>query len=200
MKKGFTIAIACILLGTLSPILFRRYTVPLVSRGGVTAFVSRPLVLPWNENEFGVYAGKSKVFGLWVDAWDFPAFIYPFADGQRYLCVYNDDTSVLVFVVDLAISDNSHPPASSSGWPTNDYARNYLAGRITNVMLETAPGTRIRLPTSAELEEGSRDLTNLTSQQFRKFSIPAIDLGVYRLYWTKENLLKSLEPNRQSVW
>jgi hypothetical protein len=37
---------------------------------------------------------------MWAGFFEFPVFLYSFSDGQRSLCVYDDDTDVLVFVID----------------------------------------------------------------------------------------------------
>jgi hypothetical protein len=198
VRKNTTIAVVCFVLILLSPALFRKYTVPLLSNGKAVAVATRPFVFPWNDNEFSVYAGKSKVFGLWADIWDFPVFVYPFADGKRYLCIDDDDTSVPVFVVDLNGSATNNPPNSQS-WPTDDHARQYLAGRMTNVVMEIATGCRIRLPTRPELEESSSNITSLSPQQLRTTSFPSADLGLIRSYWTKEDLLAAIATNRHGV-
>src|SRR5271168_5149179 len=97
-SKMLIIAVSIFLLVLLSPILFRKYHVPLISNGKTVAMTTRPVVLPWNDNKFSVYVGKSKAFSLLTDLWNFPMFIYPLAGDQRFLCVYDDDTATLVFV------------------------------------------------------------------------------------------------------
>jgi hypothetical protein len=133
---------------------------------------------------------------LWGDAFDFPLFIYPFADDQRFLCIYDDDTAMLVFVVDFASSPES--VIKQSEWPPNDYTRSYLAQRATNVVMKTKG--LVRLPVLSELQEVSSNLTSITSSQFKTASFPVLDLGLYRSYWPKEALLSALHTNRQACW
>lgn len=160
------------------------------------AVAKRPFAMPWNDNEYGVYAGKSKVFSLWGDIFDFPLLIYPFADGKRYLCIDDDDTSVLVFIVDLrGPTPNS---SGSSGWPADDYTRTCLARRATNVVMDTKGS--VRLPSFEEVQEVSSNLVRMSSKQFKAASFPCMDLGVYRFYWPKEVLLSELATNRHSLW
>lgn len=196
MKKYVSFFAAIALLILLSPILCRKYTVPLVSNGKVIAVAKRPFVWPSKDNEFGVYVGKSKIFSLWGDFADSPVLIYPFADGKRFLCIDDDDTSVLVFVVDLGSS--IQVSTNSSLWPPNDYLRTYMAGRMTNVMIMNTG--RVRLPTYAEVQETSSNLRALTEAELRARSFPSGDFGIYRFYWSKAELLSEVATNRQSVW
>src|SRR5215472_780427 len=92
------------LIMSLMPVAGRKSIVPLMSQGKTVAIAKRPSALAWNDNECGVYVGRTNAFSLWGDFFDFPLFIYPFADGERFLCIYDFDTSVLVFVVDFAPS------------------------------------------------------------------------------------------------
>jgi hypothetical protein len=180
----------------LSPILFRKFTVLLTSDGKVTAVAKRPFVFPWNDNEFSVYQGSSKIFSLWGDVWDDPLFIHPFADEKRFLCIYDDDTSVLVFVLDLntsLISSGKRPT-----WPSDDFLRSYMATRMSKVVMETH-GV-VRLPTYSELKEAAQELKSLTQSQLEAISFPQADFGVYRIYWSKKVLLSELEPGRRSAW
>ena len=195
-RVGCVVLIASALLILLSPALLRKRTVPLVSNGKVMAFVTRPLALPWNDDEVSVFVGKEKVFRLWEDFFDFPLFIYPFADGQRFLCIEDDDTSVLVFVVDFSASATN--ATNVNGWPPNDYLRNYMAGRAPGVVI----GTKgvVRLPMQAEVQEVSSHLAGLAPGQFKKESFPAWDIGIYRAYWPKDQLMLELSTNRSSVW
>jgi hypothetical protein len=189
--------VTCAVLVGLGPFLFRKRTVPLMSDGRIVAIAKRPW--SWSsegENEFGVYVGKTKAFGLWVDMFDSPIFIYPFADGERYLCIDDDDTAILTFIVDFAATGTIG--TNLSGWPPNDYTRNYLAERAPHVVMDTK-GT-IRLPSLEEVREVSRYLMKLTPSQLDSISFPAADFGLYRFYSPKEFLLKQLSTNRQSVW
>ena len=67
-------------------------------------------------------SGKQKI-SVCGEIFDFPLFIYPFADEKRFLCVYDDDTAVLVFIVDFNAAITN--VTDSHGWPPNDYTRNY---------------------------------------------------------------------------
>jgi hypothetical protein len=122
-------------------------------------------------------------------------FIYPFADKQRFLCIDDDDTCFLVFVVDF--SSSSTKTVDSSGWPPDSYTRNYMASRSTNVVTDTIG--YVRLPSFKEVQETSDYLTKLTPKQFKSMSLPSIDFGMYRLYWPKDTLLACLATNRESV-
>jgi len=194
-RKGLIIATTALLV-LLIPVIFRMHNVPLISNGEVVAMAKRSFAPHWSEGTVDVYVGKVKVFSLWADMFDFPLFIYPFADTQRFLCIYDDDTSVLVFVVNFGAADINTP--NSSQWPTNDYVKTYVAKRATNVVMETKGF--VRLPNYSELEEASSNLMSLTSGQFKTTSFPSDDFGVYRFYWTKEDLLSELATNRSSLW
>jgi hypothetical protein len=70
MKKRAIILIAIYLVASvglvvLSPLLFRKRTVPLVVNDKVVAVAKLPLV--WGESKNGVYVGKTKNFSLWRD-------------------------------------------------------------------------------------------------------------------------------------
>src|ERR1035437_463468 len=196
MRKLAIILGAIMLLLLLIPVFGRKYSVPLMSNGKIVATAQRPYALPWNDNEFSVYAGKSKLFSLWGDAFDFPLFIHPFTDGQRFLCIDDDDTAVLVFVVDFGPSRAS--ATNTLQWPPDDYLRGYLAQRATNVVMNTKG--LVRLPTHSEIQDVSSNLTTLTPSQFRTTSFPVWDLGLCRFYWPKEALLAALHTNRQKCW
>ncbi|MGO8931921.1 MAG: hypothetical protein ACLQU3_34125 [Limisphaerales bacterium] len=196
MSKLAISVVAAILLVVLSPALLRKRTVPLVSEGKVVAVAKRPFAMPWSDNEFPVYAGKSKVFSLWGDAFDGPLFIFPFADRKRFMCIDDDDTAVLVFVVDFSGPTTNR--SDTPGWPPDDYTRKHLADRATNVVVETKGA--IRLPSYAEVQEVSRNLVSLTPSQLDAVSFPWWDLGIYRSYTPVEFLLRQLQTNRHSCW
>jgi hypothetical protein len=196
MSKRAIIILTASLLLLGSPVLLRKYTVPLVSNGKVVAVARRPLVMPWMDSAYAVYAGKTKLFSLWGDFFEGPLFIYPFADGQRFLCIHDFDVEVLVFVVDCGGSATNlqYPPQ----WPPNDYTRRCLAEGATNVVIETKG--LVRLPSYAEVQEVSRSLVDLTPRRLNAASFPCWNLGVCRCYLPKEFLLRQLDTNRQSVW
>lgn len=196
MKRLIASIALLVLLILLSPILCRKYRVPLVSNGKVVAVATRPIVTPWNEREFDVYAGKSKAFGLWADLFDFPVYIYPFPDGKRFLCIDDNDTSVLVFVV--CLHGSSPSGTGSPVWPSNDYVRNYMASAMTNIVIGS--NILVRLPTYAELQETASNLASLTEAQVKTASFPTGDLGLYRFYWTRDDLLSEIKTNRSSLW
>lgn len=196
MSKRVIIVLAFIVIILSLPALLRKRSVALVSDGRVVAVAKRPFVMPWRENEFDVYVGKSRVFGLWGDFFDFPLFIYPFADGKRFLCIDDDDTSDLVFIVDLRGPTTN--VSGSFGWPPDNYTRNYMARRATKVVMETKGS--VRLPSFAEVQEASSNLVGLPARQFKAASFPSADFGVYRFYCPKGALLSDLDTNRRSVW
>jgi len=196
VKREKLTIFAFVLLILLSPVLFRKRTVQLVSNGKVVGVAKRSFVPHWNDSAVDIYIGKKKVFSLWSDFFDFPLFIYPFPDKQRFLCMDDDDTSVLVFIVDFNVSGTN--VSHSSKWPSDDYVRTYMASRATNVVMETKGF--VRLPNYSELQEVSSNFASLTSKQFKAISFPSGDLGIYCFYWTKEKLLSELAPDRKSVW
>jgi len=192
-RKGAIIVVALALLILLCPVVFRKRTVPIVSDGRVVAVAKRPFAFPWSDNEFGVYVGKSKVFSLWGDIFDVPLFIYPFRDGQRFLCIYDYDVEDFAFVVDFSASATN--TSRQTRWPSYDASRATMAAWATNVVLE-AKGVA-RLPSYAELQEASSGLASLTSKQFRATSFPLWDAGIYRSYALRESLLVDLQTNRE---
>jgi hypothetical protein len=89
------VVIFCFVL--LSPVVLRKCTIPLFSGSKAVAVAQRRL-----SGDVDVYVGKSKAFRLdcsssWVE---FPVLVFPLDDGQRFLCIYDNDTEVPVFVVD----------------------------------------------------------------------------------------------------
>jgi hypothetical protein len=193
MRRRFIVIILSVLLVLALPVLFRKRTVPLASGKGV-AVAKHPFVMPWRESKIRVYAGGSNVFSLWGGMFEFPLFIHAFNDGERFLCIYDDDIAVLVFVVDLSAGN----AADSSGWPPDECTRTYLAQRATNIMIETKGS--VRLPSYREVQETSVSMASLTPGQLRAASFPCADFGVYRFYWSKESLLNAVYTNRHSVW
>ena len=106
-------------------------------------------------------------------------------------------TSVLVFVVDFWVADTNAPEffqmASLTIMLEHDIAK-----RATNVVMDTKGF--VRLPNYSELQEASSNLMSLTPWQFKTTLFPSGDFGIYRFYWTKEDLLSELATNRNSVW
>jgi hypothetical protein len=183
-----------LLLLLFSPFLLRKRNVPIVSNGRIVAVAKRPL--PWSGNEVGVYADGTKIFSLWADTFDFPVYVYPFGEGEKFLCIYDDDTSVPVFVVDL--NTQATNIAAQSGWPPDGYTRNYLAQRATNCVVETKG--RVRLPTCSEVQEAAQSIAKMSPGEIRRTSFPATDFGVWRFYWLKQAMLNAVATNRHSVW
>jgi len=97
--------------------LFGTRSVKLRANGKVVAAVKLPSPLSWGDEEYAVYDGETKLFSIWGDFFDCPLCLYAFADGKRFLCVDDDDTSMLVFIVDLRSGSTNLP--RSSDWPPN---------------------------------------------------------------------------------
>jgi hypothetical protein len=178
-----------------SPILFRKRTISLRLNDRTVAVAKRSVLPAWDDGVVNVYAGKEKIFSLWTSAFTSPLFFYPFADGQRFLCDYNDDTAILVFVVDFRTSVTN---ATAFSWPGDDFARKEMAARATNVVMETKG--IVRLPTYAELQEVSTYLIDATPQQIKNASFPYCDLGILWNYAEKNFLLADVATNRQASW
>ena len=195
MKRVF-IAVVLVLLILSLPALLRKRRVNLVSNGKVAAVASLPSILPWEEGAYEVYEGKTKLFSLWGDYFDFPILILPFPDGKRYLCIYDYDVSVLVFVVDTGGAATN--VTSVPHWPIDGYVRECLTQGMTNVVLSSKGS--VRLPDLSEVQEASRMIRSMTPAQYRYGSFPSLDLGVRRWYWPQAKLLLDLETNRSSVW
>ena len=191
--------ILCPILLILSFVIFQKPVTLLKVNGKVTAVATRFFITPiLTDGSVNIHAGKEN-FSLWEDFFDGPVFIYPFADGKRFLCDYDDDTSMLDFVVDFR--DSATNELRSSGWPPNDngmgdriglgdYTRTYMASRMTNVVY--APKGIVRLPNYAELQEVSSYLTSTNSTP--------IKAGYFKFFGSKESLLLDLATNRNSVW
>src|SRR5579859_6394961 len=126
---------AVLLLALLGIAMFGSRTVVLTSGGGVVAVATEPAGPPWSDRVVTFRVGGSNVFGVWKDLFDFPMFVYSFADTRRFLVVYDDDTSVPTFVVDCGGSGTnaSKPPL----WPPDDYTRQYLEQRATNLVVNS---------------------------------------------------------------
>ncbi len=141
MRKLVIAAGVSALIILLMPIVARKYRIPLISNGKMVATAKRPGVLPWQTNELTVYVGQSKMFSLWDDFFDFPLFVYPFTDGRRFMCIYDYDTAVLVFVVDFAHSatNTTKPPE----WPSDAYTRKVLTEGAANVVMKTKGFVRL---------------------------------------------------------
>ena len=169
-------------------LVFGPRNVKLRANGKVVAVVKLPSVLLWGDEEYPVYAGEAKWFSIRGDFFDCPLCIYTFADGKRFLCVDDDDTSILVFVVDLRSGSTNIP--RSSDWPPNSglmgsYVRDFLEHRAPQVMIEGS--NYIRLPNMAEVREAASNIDNVSRLTLLPF--PPI-----------EKFLEDLATNRASVW
>lgn len=158
------------------------------ANGKVVATVKLPAPLRWGDKEYAVYAGETKLFSIWGDFFDSPLCLYAFADGKRFLCVDDDDTSMLVFVVDLRSGSTNLP--RSSDWPPNSgsmgsYVRDYLEHRAPQVMIEGS--NYVRLPNMAEVREAASNIDNMSR-------LTLFPLG------NKTWILNNLATNRASVW
>jgi hypothetical protein len=122
--------------------------------------------------------------------------MYCFVDTKRFLCVYDDDTAVLAFVVDCGATGTN--ALDQPLWPPDSDTREYLAKRATNVVVQSKG--LVRLPSYAEVQEAVSSLRTWTPRQFRAASFPSLDLGFYRFGISKEFVLMALDTNRQSCW
>jgi hypothetical protein len=181
VKRKFQVAIAIVLVIILCFVLLvavlflvQKPFVPLKVNGKIAAVARRSFFQHiGNYGSADVYAGKKKIFSMWEDYWSGPVFIYPFADGKRFLCDYDDDTSLLDFVVDIDASGT-----------------NVLNSRMTNVGFETKG--IVRLPNDAELQEVVSYLNGTTATSTKAGYFDFFFFG------TKQ-LLLDLATNRQSV-
>src|SRR5262245_42209376 len=65
--------------------------------GKRSVVASRPSGLPWKDRVVTIRREGTNMFGIWETLFERPLFFYSFPDGQKFLCVYNDDITVLVF-------------------------------------------------------------------------------------------------------
>jgi len=194
MKRlGWTIAVilVCPVLFVLGRIGLQRPTVPLRVDGKVVAVVDQPLFRPlWRTDIASVYQGDERLFSFaenyLLDGG--PAVIYPFADGKRFFCDYDDDTARLDFVVDFTGAASNH---LSAGWPSDAYVRSHLERRMTNVIFETK-GV-VRLPDAGERREVLGFLADDHAAKTEAY------FG-YGGRLDKEMMLLDLAADRQSVW
>lgn len=163
----------------------------LAVNGKTVAIVKQPFIGPvFTDASVDIYAGKNKLFSLWEDFADGPMFIYPFPDGKRFLCDYDDDVARLDFVVDFRNSTNS--PPDSSQWPPDSNVRECLARQATNIIYDTTAS--VRLPTYQELQEVSEFLHGKETVPIKAGYLSLMPVG------SKEMILLDLAPNRNSVW
>lgn len=196
MKKIILSILAIGLILLLSPIVLRKYSVPLKSGGKVMAIGTRPWFAPWKYTYGNVVTSDSKIFSMGVDLFEFPLFVHPFPDGKRYLCIFDNDTIVAVFVIDLNQTVTNAPAVEA--WPADNELRKSMIYFMTNIVKESI-GT-VRLPTTLEVQETSSYIASLSSFELKRESYPCADFGIYRFYWEKEDLLSSLASNRTGAW
>jgi hypothetical protein len=195
MKREWLITVAAIvaaiILCLILLILFQKPFVTLEVNGKVVAVARRFVLGPvLNDSSTDIYAGNKKIFSLREDFFDTPFFIYPFADGKRFLCDYDGDVAMLDFIVDFRNSNTNE--LNSPEWPSDNQLRADLSRMATNVVFDTR--AIIRLPTYAELQEVSSYLTNTTSSPIKAGYFQFFSSGA------KADLLLDLATNRQSAW
>jgi hypothetical protein len=196
MKRNWLIIITAVLLIISSPIWLRKQTVPIDSYGKTVAIAKRSMFSAfYSDGQVNVYHGKERIFTVWEDVFDSPLFFYSFPDEQRFLCVDDDDTLMLVFVVDFRRTATNTPQLT---WPQSTDTRNAMASRITNAVYNTKG--LVRLPNEEELQEVSSYLISATPKQIEHSSFPFCDLGIWWSYEEKDYLLLDLATNRQSPW
>jgi hypothetical protein len=192
MKRKWLIFIAaivlCPVLLLLGVLLLQKPFVVLKVNGKTTAVARQFFIDPiLSDSSADVYAGKEKIFSLREDFFDTPIFIYPFADGERFLCDYDDDVAMLDFIVDFRASATNE--LNTFQWPQNYQVRIDLLRMATNVVFDTKG--IVRLPNYDELQEVSSYLTSPTSTPIK---------AGYFNFWPKEILLLDLATNRDSDW
>jgi hypothetical protein len=167
-------------LALLCPLVLRKRTIPLLAGGKTVAVAKRRL-----SGDVDVYVGPSKLFRLDCSfCWfEFPVLVLPLDDGKRFLCIYDNDTSYPVFVIDTGTSS------------TNAAIREFW---VPYVVKDTA--AMVRFPTQVELDGAAARLTGMTPKQFRAALIPCLDIGIYRGYWPKEAVLPLLWATQHTRW
>ena len=194
MRRNWLIAVIVLFLILTTPLLLRKNAALLGSSGGKIAVATRSIVPSLDNGAVDVCVEDEKVFSLWEDWCDGPLFIYPFVDGRRFLCDYNYDTAILVFVVDL---DTTHTNLQKQAeWPADRELRANLASSATNACTQSKG--IIRLASAAELQEVRDYLLLAAASRIRTASFPYCDFGFYHDFAEKDFLLLSLATNRQS--
>ena len=191
----FALLVFLLLVALFATVAFGKRTRRLVS-GSRSVIAVTPAGLPWKDRVITIQAEGTNVFGIWDGLFELPMFLYSFPGGDRFLCVYDDDTAVLVFVVDCGFPKTNAP--GQALWPPDSYTRDCLAGMMTNVVVQSAG--MVRLPTYDEVSEVSSAVRTWTPKQFRSASFPAHNLGVYKHYFPRDFVLNALDTNRQSCW
>ena len=190
MRWNLLIVAAVIVAILLLPFLFRKNKALLGVQGGKKIVATRSIVPNFGDGAVSVYVGEKKVFSLWEDFCDGPEFIYPFADGRRFFCDFNYDTSILNFVVDLDLSHTN----LMTDWPKKNELKSYLARGATKVMLNS--NVLARMPTDEELQEVRDHLLRTSENEIKTALIPHCDLGFWRSYVDRNSLLSALASNR----
>jgi len=199
MRRKVLIIAAVVVTVVLLPFLLRKNVALLGVRGGKKIVARRSMIPSLKDGKVDVFVGEEKIFSLWEDFCDGPRFIYPFADGYRFFCDYNNDTAILDFVVDLDPSRaNLGTNWLTANWPGSYEVRRDLARFATNVAFGTT-GT-IRLPTDEELKELRDRLSRRSEAEIKTASIPNIDFGFLRGDADRSRLLLDIATNRQNYW
>jgi hypothetical protein len=177
----------------LLPIALRKNAALLAVQRGEKIVVARSIIPSVTHGAVDVYVGKQKVFTLWESLFHQPTFFYAFADGRRFFCDYDADTAVLDFVVDLDANTNV-----TANWPANAEVRERLKYRALLNVVQTKG--IVRMPSDDELEEVRGYLRRTPISEIRAASLPYCDIGVWRSYADRDDLLLDLATNRQNYW
>lgn len=179
-RRILTGLVVIVCLALLSPVVLRKYSIPLFSGSKAVAVAKRRF-----SGDVDVYVGKSKLFRLdcSFSFFESPVVVLPLDDGKRFLCIYDNDVQYPVFVVDMdAPSTNA---AIHESW-------------VPYVVKDTT--ATIRFPTQVELDKVATTLARLTPKQFDAALIPILDLGIHRWYWPKEAILPLLWATQHTRW
>lgn len=186
LATAFLFVCAILVLGVL-----QKPSVSLAVNGRTVAVVKQPFIEPFfGDASADVYVGKSKLFSMGEDFSDGPTFIYPFPDGKRFLCDYDDDIAMLDFVVDFRDSTNN--PPNMSQWPPDSDVRECLTRGATNIVYNTRGS--VRLPTYRELQEVSDFLNGKETVPIKAGYLNFMSIG------SKKSILMDLATNRNSCW
>lgn len=166
-----------------------------LTTGGTSVTATRTAGMPWDDKIITVKAGATNQFDIQDGIVEYPMLLYSFSDGQRFLCVYDDDISVLVFVVDFRASTND--VANQPLWPPSGHTREYLGWAFTNVVRSVGS---VRLPSYLEVQEVASNVAPWKPSEYRASSFPYLDAGVYRGYVPKKFILMALATNRTELW
>jgi hypothetical protein len=162
-----SVTVACLIGIASSPLFFRKNSVRLAYGNRTVGAAENPLFLPCGDTR--VYIGNKKIFRLYNGAFEFPLLIHALDYGKRVLCVYENDTYDLVFVVDCNGSKTN--TSSSLVWAP------YIV-KDTEAL--------VRLPTQQELADTIGWFVKLTPAEFTTASFPRFDCGFRKFYEDRE--------------